>query len=464
MTTLELWIRRHHRRLALGLFLQRAGEWLAVWLFLFGAAVLTAKLFLPEFWPDVLWLTLLAVPILVLAAFSASQTPFSRTESVALLDRQLKGGGLIMTLAEADDPAWHNRLPQTPQLWKRKLPKLRPVRFFRRTGWPLAFVLGALLIPTRNPHPTSRFSPAVGQKATRQLENMLGLLEESHVVAPEEAAEMKTVIEQLSEETQHAPLTSEKWETVDALRKTLGEKLQKDEAQIQDVSEKVSTLLKSQGGELDRLLPENQADFNKVAEVVKSLSDRGALPELPESLGPAVEQMLKQGTRKLAEDPKLREQVLSQVQNLLKDRSLDLQKVRSQFEGAFAGMPGLGGEKVSPKSPTEPSDDAGTSTIAGDGGKIRWGDKTENRQEKFKQVVLPPGYVDDPENQVAGSSPDKSASGTARPSENVASKKPTQFESAAGGEVRSRELRPRHRAIVKKYFQKGAEEKRDENP
>ncbi len=67
MTDLDLWINRHNRRLWLGLFLQRAGEWLAAFLFLFGASVLTAKLFLPEFWPRVLWLGLLAIPILLLA-------------------------------------------------------------------------------------------------------------------------------------------------------------------------------------------------------------------------------------------------------------------------------------------------------------------------------------------------------------------------------------------------------------
>ncbi len=144
MTTLELWIKRHHRRLAFGLFLERAGESLAVFLFLFGASVLTAKLFLPQFWPHVLWLGFLAVPLALLAARFALGAAFSRSESVALLDRQLKAGGLVMALAETDDPAWHGKLPKTPELWRRKLPKVWPVRFFRLVGWPSVFVLGAL--------------------------------------------------------------------------------------------------------------------------------------------------------------------------------------------------------------------------------------------------------------------------------------------------------------------------------
>ena len=45
-----------------------------------------------------------------------------------------------------------------------------------------------------------------------------------------------------------------------------------------------------------------------------------------------------------------------------------------------------------------------------------------------------------------------------RPSENVSDTLPKEFEPASGREVRSRELRPRHREVVKKYFQRSSEE------
>jgi hypothetical protein len=389
---------------------------------------------------------------LAVAAWSASRSAFSRTESVALLDRQLKGGGLVMALAEADEPAWHDRLPKTPELWKRKLPKVRPARFFRLTGWPMAFVLGALLIPTRNPHPASGFSPAVGQQATTQLDTMLGLLEASHVLAPEEAAEMKAVIKQLAKESEQAPLTSEKWETVDALRKTLGDKLLQDEAHLADASRKLAKLMETTGGDLGKLLPESEADLGKVADILKTLSDRGALPELPESLGPGLEQLLKQGTMKLAEDPNLREQVFSQVQKLLQNRALDLQDVRSKFDGAFARLPALGkgdAEETGGSAETPESPD-GSGTLSE---KIKWGEKTDEHRAKFKQVVLPPGFVDDPSNQAVGITPGRKVPRKVTPSKNVSPETPTDFEPATGGEVRSRELRPRHRDVVKKYFQ-----------
>lgn len=457
MTTLELWITRHNRRLMFGLFLKRAGEWLAVWLYVFGACVLTVKLFLPEFWPDVLWLSLLVIPILGWAARYAFRYPYSRDEAVALLDRQLKGGGLVMALAESDDPTWHDRLPQTPELWKRKLPKIRPVRFFRLVGWPMAFALGALLIPTTNPHPQSGFSPSVGQEAVEQLETLHGLLEVSGVIDPEESKEIKTVLEQLAGETEDKPLTSEKWETIDALRKNFDEKLTQDEAQLEDAAQKVAKLLEGNEDKIAEWLPKDQSDWDKVAKVMKSLSDRGVLPELPESMGPGMQQLIQEGSRKLAEDPEMRAQVFRQVQSLLKNRSLDLKDVRSQFDNVFAqqlnGNPSNNNRGGAGASKSESPNSAAT----GAGGKLKWGEVTKERQSKFKQVVLPPGFLDDPTNQIAGIKTGNRKPQTVAPSENVSPNLPTEFEPATGREVRTRELRPRHRSIVKKYFQRESE-------
>lgn len=458
MTTLELWINRHNRRLMIGLFLKRAGEWLAAWLYLFGACVLTVKLFLPDFWPEVLWLGLLVIPILGLAARYAIRSPFSRTEAVALLDRQLKGGGLIMSLAEDDDPAWHDKLPQTPDLWKRKLPKIRPVRFFRLIGWPMAFALGALLIPTNNPHPKSGFSPSVGQEAVQQLETLHGLLEVSGVVNPEESKEIKTVLEQLAEDTEEKPLTSEKWETIDSLRKTFDEKLTKDEAQLADAAQKVAKLLEGNEDKIAELLPKDQADWDKVTQVMKNLSDRGVLPEMPGSMGPQMQQLLRQGSVKLAEDPELRGQVLTQVQQLLKNRSLNLQNVRTQFDDVFAQQLSRFARASKKEVPDSADPESlGSATKKGTGGKLKWGEVSQDVQSKFKQVVLPPGFLDDPTNPVAGITPGQRNPRTVAPSENVSPDLPTEFQAATGGEVRTRELRPRHRSVVKKYFQREGE-------
>lgn len=464
MTTLELWIKRHHRRLAFGLFLGRAGEWLAGFLLLFGAAVLTAKLFLPEFWPEVLWLSVLAIPILLLAARFASQASFSRTESVALLDRQLKAGGLVMALSESDEPAWHGKLPKTPELWRRKLPKVWPARFFRLVGWPSVFVLGALLIPSRNPQASMGFSPAVGQQATRQLDNMIDLLETSRLLTPEETTELKEVVNLLSEETENGPLTSERWETIDHLRKTLTEKLAADEATLAQASTIVSKVLEANNGELEELLSTNKLDLAKVSEVLESLNEKGAIPEIAAGLGPQFGELLAEGQKQLAQDPELREEVFGQLQSLMESRSLDLQKVRSQFDRAFSQMPTTiaNDSKTEDSNGTSPMEDRTNTNIAQTDGSLKWGQESKEKQAKFKQVVLPPGFADDPTNQTSAVTQSKRPPRTVRPSENVSSELPTDFAASTSGEIRSRELRPGHRAVVKKYFQNEPDKKSSE--
>ncbi len=298
------------------------------------------------------------------------------------------------------------------------------------------------------------FSPAVGQQATRQLDTMIDLLEVSRVLSPEETAELKEVVKVLSEETETAPLTSERWETIDHLRKTLTEKLAEDETALAQANLVVSKLLEADNGELEELLSAHKLDLGKVSEVLKSLNEKGVLKNLPAELGPEFGELLAQGQTQLAQNPELRQQVFGQLQSLMENRSLDLQKVRSQFDRAFSQMPtqSANGTESGP-SPVSPPVPPNTSDVAQADGTLKWGNESKEKQAKFKQVVLPPGFAADPTNQSAGVTPGEKQPRTVRPSENVSAELPTEFNSATGGEIRTRELRPRHRAVVKKYFQ-----------
>ncbi len=292
---------------------------------------------------------------------------------------------------------------------------------------------------------------------------MVDLLETTHVLAPEETAEMRAVLEQLSQETEHTPLNSEKWETIDHMRKQLTGRLTEDETSVVQANEAIAKLLEADGAALEELLSENKIDMSKVAEVLGTMNDKGALPEMPPILGAGLEELLKQGQMKLAKDPEFRRQVLSQVQSLLRDRSMDLQNVRSQLNRAFSEMPTLagGGPGDHNAGDGNSSGNAGVGSGLAAGDAPQWGKESEDRQAKFKQVVLPPGFLDDPSNQVAGVTPGTRRPATARPSQNVSEDLPTEFSPATGREVRTRELRPRHRSVVKKYFQ---QENESESP
>ncbi len=449
MTTLEIWIAKHHRRLTFGLFLQRAGEWLAVYFLVFGACVLTAKLFLTQFWPHVLWLSLGVLPVLAFALWFARKAEFSRMESVALLDRQLNGGGLIMSLAETEgqtqEEPWQDRLPQTPELWKRKLPKLRPARFFRLITWPMVFALGTLLIPLRSSETVMAASPEVGRKATSELVDMLSVMEATGVLPPEQAQELKTVVDQLQTQADEGPLRNEDWETIDRVTKRFDNTLGKNEADIARAKEFVEKLSKSQGADLEGLLAGNPAEMQKMMGLLQSLSKReGAKGEGTSPL-PQFDQLLGQARQELAKNPELRNQLLGQAQSLLSNRTLDLEKLRTQMNRTLTQRPNRQRNPMRSEggtSDTRPTDDNPTGT--------NWGTETAEKRAKFKQVVLPPGFAENKAN--TGSVRNSAKPRTVRPSENLSPKERTQFDSATGKEIRTGELRPRHRELRKKYF------------
>ena len=71
---------------------------------------------------------------------------------------------------------------------------------------------------------------------------------------------------------------------------------------------------------------------------------------------------------------------------------------------------------------------------------------------KFKEVVLPPGTLDDPENRVL-----KITSKAPRvdPAASAPRGDARSGDAAVGGASWNRRLRPRHRGVVRKYFGSG---------
>ena len=146
---MDRWIEKHQRRLTFGQLLERGAECLAMFLFAFGTVVLTVKLLAPSAWPHVLWLAAGMLPLAGIAWWLVQRERFTRLESVAMLDRKLNAGGLLMTLSEAPDEVWAEQLPQLESIWRASLPRVRPVRFARYLSLPLLFAAGACFVPLR---------------------------------------------------------------------------------------------------------------------------------------------------------------------------------------------------------------------------------------------------------------------------------------------------------------------------
>ncbi len=78
-----------------------------------------------------------------------------------------------------------------------------------------------------------------------------------------------------------------------------------------------------------------------------------------------------------------------------------------------------------------------------------WGDESNEKDTKFKAVVLPPGTVDEPEDEVLGITRNAPK---VEPAESAPRNARRLVDPAAGKETWNRKVRPRHRNVVRKFF------------
>jgi hypothetical protein len=474
----ELWIARCWKRLRFGQFLTSAADWLAVYLFVLGSAVLITKLAMPEFWPNVLWLVAGAVPVAVAAWWISGRELFSRTESVALLDNRLEAGGLLMTLCEAPDELWEERLPQLETLWKTSLPQYRPVRFARQMAGPFVFMLAACLVPLRDVDAAPTLKNTAGEQATSQLQELLTELEKSDVLEEEEKQELEDEIAKLVEETKDTPLTHEKWETVDALQERMRMRVETTAAELVTAQQSLAALKNAADGDFAKLSIESMDMLSKdVLEMMQKMADKGAFDNVPKNLKDQLQRLMKSsagnGKFQLPKDPKELSELLDSLDGFLQNESKKLSELRSKCKGGNCkGCPGCeAGCKCSgpgdvvctcPNCPNSGGQCAGGAP--GSGGISRgrgdadltWGDESSLENTKFKESVLPPGMLDKPRDEVVGITIAAPETDVAGPAPRSAARAAT---AASGDETWKGTVRPRHRSVVKRYFDKQAEKK-----
>lgn len=470
----DVWISRCWKRLRFGQFLAAAADWLAIYLFVLGSAVLITKLALPEFWPNVLWLVVGTVPVSIAAWWVSGRELFSRTESVAVLDNRLEAGGLLMTLSEAPDELWEDRLPQLESLWKKSLPQYRPVRFARQMIGPLVFLLASCLVPLREVEAAPTLRNTAGQQAASQLEELLTELEKSDVLQEEEKQELEEEIAKLVEETKETPLTHEKWETVDALQERMRMRVETTAAELASAQQAMAALKNAADGDFSSLDIESIEMLRKdVLEAIKKMADQGAFDNVPRDLKDQLERLMKNsdgnGQFQLPNDPEELSELLDELDGFLQNESKKLSELRSRCKGGKcqgcagceAGCTCSGPADVACTCPNCPNGNCSSSQQAGgapgSGGisrgrgdaELTWGDESTLEGTKFKESVLPPGVLDKPRDEVVGIT-------VATPETDVAESAPRSAArastAASGDETWKETIRPRHRSVVKRYF------------
>jgi hypothetical protein len=221
MTQKEVWLRRLVRRLQFGVFLKSFVDAAVVFCLSVGVLFLAVKLLWPALWPASLYLLLLTIPLTLAAFWISRRAMYSQTQTVAMLDRRIGAGGLLMTLMEQPHDQWEARLPEARQVWLQGLPPIRPVRLLKHLGVPLLFLIAAIILPPRIAQSLTNQPSAISQTQTEQLDQLLKQLAEAEVFAEEESEELQAEIEKLKQETKFSPLTHEDWAAVDMLRESM---------------------------------------------------------------------------------------------------------------------------------------------------------------------------------------------------------------------------------------------------
>jgi hypothetical protein len=447
---------RLRRRLLVGELLYAAAGWLSGFFIVFGVAVLAVKLFRPQLWPNVLWLGVFVIPLSAVIISKAVCRARSERESVALLDQRLGAGGLLMTLLERPDPRWQQRLP-SPEVWSAVLPRIRPKRFFKAVAVPALFAIGAGFIPARDvPPPAPQIT--AGSTAAQELAEAFELLEKADALDDGAKESLKQELDQLAAEAEEKPLTHEKWETVDALRERLQSGLDVAELTVsRGLNAAASLAAGTADGEVLSLERTEQLS-EALADALNALKKNGALNATNSGalakLPPELRDLLKSDQLKLPSDSAERTLALDQLQKLLQSEAKRLAEARSKCQSCLAGQCRDGqcfGDSVVQSDALVQNEKPGRGGLnrgRGDA-EMSYGNESDEQAAKFKETVLPPGFLDQPNDSPLGmtaSAPqvEPTASNSRNTAHNVGS--------ATGKTAWDRPLRPRHREVVRGYF------------
>jgi hypothetical protein len=464
MSPFDLAIRCLRRRIAAFLVLRRALALLALWLFLWGTAVLVLRVG-AGLSPLVLLWGLAAVPVLLAAAvlLALRQVP-GRAALCAALDRSGGCGGLLMAAEERPLGGWEQAAPSPGQLH---------VRWHGGRTWTvflsgLAFVAVALMMPDSltTPAPAAH-ALEIGREADKLVEKVT-LLKEEKIFEPERADRLKEKLDQLKQDASGAnpvktldALDHVEKQVTQAAREAAEKAAQKTEELAQGAA--LAEALQKSGDALDpKVKADALAELGELAK--KAASEQGAAGK---HLDPEALKALKEGKLRpeqmeaLAKALKAGQGDLSKlVEKLAKARLIDPELLK-KCEGACKSCDAaaLAEFLKECKGNCSVADALKACNRPGRGGvnegpgaaELTFGDKTTEAGAKSKEEALPPAELEAlRKSNLLGTSreaPDKEKAGPSRPGALSGAK-------AGGGSAQTQVILPRHRPAVERYFER----------
>ncbi len=464
MSPFDAAVRSLRRRITAFLVLRRALVLLALWLFLWGTAVLVLRVGVGLSPLTLLW-GLVAVPLVVaVAALLALRQVPGRIALCAALDRSGRCGGLLMAAEEQPLGGWERAAPAPGHLRVRWQGGRTCTVFLSA----LAFVAVALLLPdSLTALPPAPHALEIGREADRLAEKV-ALLKEEKIFEPERADKLKERLDQLKQDATGAnpvktleALDHVEKQVAQAAREAAEKAAQKTEELAQ--GEALAEALQKAGDSLDAgVKAEAMAELSALSK--KAVGEKGAAGK---HLDPGILKALKDGTlrpeqlKALAAALKAGQGDLGKlVEKLAKARLIDpellkkcegackacdaeaLAKFLKECKGKCSvadalkkgGRPGRGGVNEGPGA-----------------AELTFGDKTSEAGAKFKEEVLPPAELEalKKSNLLATSreAPDKEKAGPSRPGALGGAR-------AGGGSAQTQVILPRHRPAVERYFER----------
>ncbi len=210
MQRLESEVRNFRRRAALTSALATGARFLALWLLLWGTAVLALRAGFEAPRAGLLWGVAGAIPVAIAALFLGFRRRPSRSSVRSLLDLHGAGGGLMMAAGEVELGAWRDALGVA------QAPRLRARYPWRALSAGAAFVAAAFLMPVAPVGLIAERPLEVGEEIAvlnRRVEvlEQEGLLDEP--AAERFSAELETLADEASGQDPAAT-----WEALDHLQ------------------------------------------------------------------------------------------------------------------------------------------------------------------------------------------------------------------------------------------------------
>jgi hypothetical protein len=166
-------------------------------------------------------------------------------------------------------------------------------------------------------------------------------------------------------------------------------------------------------------------------------------------------QMLQQAAQsgQLPSDPEAREQALQELAERLQSECNRLGQLRSRCQGNCpGGKPGEGNCEGNGKDGEDGDGNPGRGGVTRGRGdaKITFGDESDEQGALFRETVLPPGFMDDAQSMgFSLTTPE------VNPADSAARAESRLADPASGMETWQRTVRPRHRSVVRQFFDSG---------